>query len=267
MRTYCAVLKLRLLNGMQYRGAAFAGIATQLFWGFMYIMIFQAFYSHSRTEPPMSLKQLIAYLWLQQAFLSLLALWYRDNELFDLITKGNIAYELCRPIDLYNYWYAKLIAQRLSAALLRSFPILILACLLPQPYKMIRPPDLIAFALFLSALILGVIILVAISMFIYISVFITMSPTGSLLFLNIIGEFFAGLVLPIPLMPHWLQTVANWLPFRYTADFPFRVYSGQIPVEQACLGLVIQLLWVIILVILGKRSLNKILEKVVVQGG
>lgn len=267
MRTYYAVLKLRLLNGMQYRGAAFAGIVTQVFWGFMYIMIFEAFYSHSLTNPPMSLKQLIAYLWLQQAFLSLLALWYRDNELFDLITKGNIAYELCRPLDLYNFWYAKLLAQRLSAALLRSFPILILACLLPQPYRLMRPPSLIAFTLFLSALILGVIILVAISMFIYISVFITMSPTGSLMILNIIGEFFAGLVIPIPLMPYWLQTAANWLPFRYTVDFPFRVYSGQIPVGQALLGLVIQFVWIVILVFLGKRSLNKILDKIVIQGG
>lgn len=267
MKTYYAVLKLRLLNGLQYRSAALAGVATQFFWGFMYVMIYEAFYSHAHTSPPMTFKQLIAYLWLQQAFLSLLALWYRDNDIFDLITKGNIAYELCRPTDIYGFWYAKLLAQRLSAAMLRSFPILIVSFLIPKPYRMSLPPALSAFILFLVALVLGLFILVSISMFIYISVFITMSPTGSLLMLNIIGEFFAGLVIPVPLMPPWLQEVANVLPFRYTVDFPFRVYSGQIPIVQGLMGIAVQLIWILLLVGLGRFSLNKVLGKVVVQGG
>ncbi|GGH84554.1 ABC-2 type transport system permease protein [Pullulanibacillus pueri] len=267
MKPYFSVIKLRLLYGLQYRGAAFAGVATQFFWGFMYIMIFEAFYSHTHTEPPMTLNELVAYVWLQQAFLTLMALWFSDNEIFDLITKGNIAYELCRPCELYGLWYAKLLAQRLAAALLRSFPILIIAFLLPQPYRMMLPPSLTTFLFFLIALVLGLLILVSISMFIYISVFITMSPTGSLLMLGVVGEFFAGLILPIPLMPSWMQVLASCLPFRWTMDFPFRVYSGQIPEDQAWIGLVVQLVWLVVLVILGRFCLRKALGKVVVQGG
>ena len=47
MRVYASVLKLRLLIGMQYRAAALAGVATQFFWGFISIMVFEAFYSHA----------------------------------------------------------------------------------------------------------------------------------------------------------------------------------------------------------------------------
>lgn len=267
MRPYSSVLKLRLINGVQYRAAALAGVATQFFWGFMYIMIFEAFYSHTTTQPPMTLEEVIVYIWLQQSFLALIALWFRDSELFDLITKGNVAYELCRPCELYGFWYAKLLAQRISTALLRSLPILVIAFLLPKPYRLTLPPNFTTFMLFIISLILGVLILVAISMFIYISVFITMSPTGSTLMLAVIGEFFAGLIIPIPLMPVWLQNIANMLPFRWTMDFPFRVYSGNIHEIDALIGVGVQLIWLVVLVGFGRLSLKKVTSKIVIQGG
>ncbi|WP_163100850.1 ABC transporter permease [Peribacillus alkalitolerans] len=267
MSLYYSVLKLRLLNGMQYRAAALAGVATQFFWGFMFIMIFQAFFENSTVNPPISLKELIIYLWLQQAFLTFIMLWFRDNEIFNLITTGNIAYELCRPCEIYGFWYVKLLAQRLSSALLRCFPILIVAFFLPEPYRMTLPSSMTTGILFLLTLILGLFLVVAISMFIYISVFITMSPVGSTLVIGVIGEFFAGLIIPIPLMPEWLKSIAYVLPFRYTADFPFRVYSGHIPQNEALIGLLIQLTWLFVLIWLGKLALNKALRRVVVQGG
>jgi ABC-2 type transport system permease protein len=205
MNVYYSVLKLRLLHGLQYRVAALAGVATQFFWGFMYIMIFEAFYEHAADPPPISLRELVTYIWLQQAFLAFVMLWFRDQELFQLITSGNIAYELCRPCGLYGFWYAKLLAQRLSAALLRCFPILFVAFSLPDRYRMTIPPSLASGLLFVLSLLLGLLLLVAISMFIYISVFITMSPVGSLLMFGVIGEFLAGLIIPVPLMPDWLQ--------------------------------------------------------------
>ena len=267
IKPYVAVLILRLLNGMQYRAAALAGVATQFFWGFIYIMIFQAFYAQTMGEQPISLEELVTYLWLQQSFLAFIMLWFRDNELFDLITTGNIAYELCRPIGIYEYWFSKLLAQRLASALLRCFPILLLAFLLPSAYRLMLPPDLKTFILFCISLLLGLFVLVSISMFIYISVFITLSPMGSLLVFGVVGEFFAGMVIPIPLLPEWLQQIVYLLPFRLTADFPFRVYSGNIPNSEAVEGIMIQLIWLVALVFLGKMALHKAMKKVIVQGG
>jgi len=267
MRAYMSVFKLRLYNGMQYRAAALAGVATQFFWGFIIIMVFEAFYSGSGVDSPISLSQLIAYVWLQQSFLTFVMLWFRDNELFQLITTGNIAYEMCRPTGIYGFWYAKLLAQRLSAAMLRCLPILFVALLLPQPYRLSLPPNPIAFLLFIAALLLGLLILVSISMLLYISVFVTMSPMGSLLMFGVAGEFLAGMVIPIPLMPDWLQRIVNLLPFHYTADFPFRVYSGHIATADALSGIFFQLVWLALLVLIGRYLMSKVLRRVVVQGG
>lgn len=267
MKAYISVWKLRFVSGLQYRSAAYAGMATQVFFGFIFIMVFVAFYSQSTVQPPISLRDVVAYTWLQQVFLVFIMLWFRDNELFQLITSGNIAYELCRPCGIYQFWYAKLLAQRLAGALLRCFPILIIAFLLPQPYKMSLPPSASAFALFAVTLLLGLLVIVSISMLSYISVFWTMSPIGSLLMFAVIGEFFAGMIIPVPLMPLWLQKLAYALPFRWTADFPFRVYSGHIPQSEAVWGILVQLLWLAALVGFGRWSLNKALRHVVVQGG
>lgn len=267
MRTYYSLFKMRLLKGLQYRVAAIAGVSTQFFWGFMYIMIYEAFYSSTSTPQPISLRELIQVVWLQQSFLVLIMLWYRDNELINLITSGNIAYELCRPIDFYNFWYAKLIAQRLSGALLRCFPIIIVASLLPYPYNFSLPPSFISFVLFLITLTLGLILVVAISMLIYISIFYTMSGTGSLLIFGVFGEFLSGLVIPIPLMPEGLKKVVYMLPFRYTSDLPFRIYAGNIGVHEALIGILIQFFWIFILICLGKLWMKKALRRVVIQGG
>ena len=267
MKGYLAVFKLRIHTGLQYRAAALAGIGTQFFFGFMFIMIFQAFYSHATQEPPMTLSQVVTYTWLKQGFLSLVVLWLRDSELFQLITSGNISYELCRPSGLYGLWYAKLLAQRLSSAMLRCLPILIIVWFLPEPYGLQLPPDFATFLLFLAVLLAGLLMIVAISMLIYISVFVTMSPVGSLLLFSVFGEFFAGLIIPVPLMPGWMQKIVYALPFHWTADFPFRVFTGNLSKVEAVQGLCFQLIWLAVLVGIGKLAMDKALRRVVVQGG
>lgn len=44
MRACLAFFRMRLVNGLQYRTAAYAGIFTQFFWGFMEIQLYGAFY-------------------------------------------------------------------------------------------------------------------------------------------------------------------------------------------------------------------------------
>lgn len=267
MRAYQAVFKLRVSLGLQYRAAALAGLATQFFWGLMSIMVYDAFYTYSSSVPDMSFQQVVTYIWLQQAFLTFVMLWFRDNELFNMITSGNIAYELCRPCGIYGFWYAKLVAQRLSAAMLRCLPILLVAYILPGRYRLSLPAGAGAALFFVTALLLGLLVLVSISMLIYISVFYTMSPTGSVMMMGILGEFFSGMIIPIPLMPGWVQQIAYALPFRLSADFPYRVYSGHIPWRDAIPGVVLQLVWLAALAGVGYLWLNRALKRVIIQGG
>jgi ABC-2 type transport system permease protein len=132
---------------------------------------------------------------------------------------------------------------------------------------MMLPPDVLSAGLFIISLLLGLLVLVGISMFIYISVFYTMSPYGSLLLFNVIGEFLAGMIIPVPLMPDWLQDIVYLFPFSWTADFPFRVYSGHFHHTEAAVGIMLQLIWLTVLVTLGRLAMKQALRRVVIQGG
>lgn len=267
MKPYIKYFKLNLMTGLQYRVAAYAGMATQFFWGFMYLMIFAAFYGNQKAGLDFDFERIVSYIWLQQAFLALIMTWFRDQELFTLITSGNLAYELCRPMDLYRFWYAKLLAKRLSAATLRFAPILAVAFLMPAPYRLPLPHSITSFLLFVLSLAIGVLLIVALSMFVYLLTMKTMAGTGSLLLFAIVGDFLSGSVIPIPLMPDPVSAIVEYLPFRFTADFPFRVYSGHISPSEACFGIVLQLLWLVVLTALGSAWMRHQLKRVCIQGG
>lgn len=267
MRAVLSVLRIRTLHGLQYRTAALAGMATQVVWGFLLLTVFSAFRAQSPASSGLDAAQLASYVWLMQAFLSFVMFWFRDNELFDLITSGNLAYEYCRPVDLYGLWYARLAAQRIASAALRSAPILVLAWFLPAPYNLSLPASAAAFGLFLVAMGLGLGVMVAISMFIYIGTIVTQTPLALMLLIATVGEFCSGLIVPLPFFPPEIREVLLWLPFRLTADLPIRTWSGAIGTAEALGGIAAQVAWLAVLVAGGRWCLDRIGHRLTVQGG
>jgi len=267
MRAYVSLLRVRFLNGLQYRAAALGGLTTQFFWGLMLVFIYRAFYGADVSSGGFAYKDLVSFVWLQQAFLAFIFLYDFDAELLDMITTGGISYELCRPVDLYPVWYTKLLSKRLAMGALRFAPVLALGFLMPRPYKLSLPQSPAAFFLFLITLFLGLFLLVSISMLIYISIFKTTSAQGSINIFSITGEFFAGMTIPVPLMPPWLRRVCYALPFRWTSDLPLRVYSGSIATGEALAGICVQILWIAALISAGSFFMKRVARLSAVQGG
>ena len=104
---------------LQYRAAALAGMSTQLFWGLIRVMIFEAFYRTSTQAQPMTYAEVVNYVWLGQALFALLP-WAPDNDVRTMVRTGTVAYELVRPVDLYAFWYSRALANRIAPTLLRS---------------------------------------------------------------------------------------------------------------------------------------------------
>lgn len=267
MRKYLSFFRIRFIAGLQYRAAAWAGIATQFAWGGMNILMFRAFYESGQNSFPMPFSSLSSYIWLQQAFLALFMAWFFDSEIFDSIVSGNIAYELCRPCDLYGMWFTKNLAIRISRAVLRCMPILIFAFLLPKPYCLSLPADLLSAVLFGVSTVLGLLVIVSFSMLIYISAFYTVSPMGVRILATSVIEFFAGALIPIPFFPQWLQPFIYALPFASMQNTPFLIYTGFLSGWEAVKSIGLQLVWFFVLFALGRLLIKHAIKKVVVQGG
>ena len=267
MKKYLSFFRIRFIAGLQYRAAAWAGVATQFAWGGLTILMFRAFYQSGENSFPMEFADLSTYIWLQQALLAMYMLWFFDNEIFETITSGSIAYELCRPCDLYTMWFVKNMAIRLSRAVLRCVPILVVAVFLPHPYAMSGPAGWEAAAGALISMVLGFLVLIAFSMLIYISAFYTVSPMGMRILASSLTEFFAGAVIPIPFFPVWLQNIMNALPFAAMQSTPFLIYTGYLEGTAVWQGIGVQLVWLAVLVGVGKLLMGSALKRVVVQGG
>ena len=267
MKQYISFFRIRFIAGLQYRAAAWAGIATQFAWGGMKLLMFWAFYHNDGNSFPMTFPELSSYIWLQQAFLAMFMAWFFDNEIFESITSGGIAYELCRPCNIYTMWFTKNMAIRLSKVILRCFPILAVAVFLPAPFHISLPPDWLSGAFFLISVILGFLVLVAFSMLIYIAAFYTISPMGVRALATSVIEFFAGAIIPIPFFPESLQPVMYALPFSSMQNTPFLIYAGHIQGAEALQSMAIQLIWFGVLMIIGRFLMKRALKRVIVQGG
>ena len=55
LRPYSAIVSARFRMLLQYRAAAVAGLWTQVFFGFVLLMIYEAFYGSTAVPPPMTL--------------------------------------------------------------------------------------------------------------------------------------------------------------------------------------------------------------------
>ena len=267
MKAYLSFFKIWVLSGLQYRAAAYAGIATQFAFGFMTILMFNAFYTGNPDGFPMSFPQLSAYVWLQQALLTLYMAWFFDHEIFGSISNGNVAYDLCRPVGIYEMWFVRSVASRVYRVLLRCAPILIVAALLPAPYGLMPPVNAAAFGWFVLSMLLGLLIMVSINMLIYISAFYTVSSLGIRILSTSVIEFLSGAVIPIPFMPEGVQRVLNLLPFASTQNTPFLIYNGFVSGSELYFSLLAQLAWLVILFLTGKLLIRNALKRVVVQGG
>jgi len=267
MKSYLSYFKLKFTIGLQYRAAALAGISTQIFFGLVYILVYVAFYESDATSIPMPLNELVSFLWLNQAFFALVYLWYKDKDIINLIKTGNIAYELCRPQDVYMMWASKIFGERLSNATLRFLPVIIIAMLLPAPFNLDLSITLPRFIIFIISFILSSLLMTFLVLLYHIICLFTLDEKGIVNIFMVVSDILSGLVLPLPFFPTFFQNIANILPFRYISDFPFRLYVGNIPLKEGVIGIVVQIIWMIILIIVGRILMKKALNKAVIQGG
>lgn len=267
MKALFTFFRMRVIHGLQYRTAAWAGIVTQFFWGLMEILLYKAFYQASPDKFPMAFEALVSYIWLRQALLALLNTWTFDNELFTKVLDGSVAYELCRPTSLYGMWFARSVAMRVSRVILRCGLLFVVACLLPAPWGLNAPASPLAFGCFVVSLALAACVCVAYTMILYFTCFYTLSSEGIRFMMLPIAELLSGDIIPLPFLPDWLGRLFHYSPFGSMTNAPLRIYSGDIAggamVEMLCL----QVFWLGVMVLIGYTLQSRGLRKLCVQGG
>jgi len=265
---YLAILRVRFQLMLQYRAAAFAGFVTQCWWGVIKIMVMAAFYA-GHPHQPITLAQAITYTWLGQGLLGLLP-WNADTDISEAVESGNVAYERLRPVDTHALWLARAVAQKAGGTALRVVPMFVIAALLfpavglgDWAWKL--PQTAEAAALFAISITLALFLASASVVLLNIAVVALKTRRAA----NIAGTLvnpLSGMIVPLALMPGWLQGFLFWQPFAGLVDIPYRIYFGNLAGGAAAAGIAAQLLWVTIFILAGRYWLAEVWARVDMQG-
>ena len=263
MKAYLSVFRMRLRMETQYRGAVLGGIVCQVFFGLILISVYRALYAGK--PQPLPFSHVATYVWLQQAFFRMLL--SSDADLMDKVRTGAIAYDLCRPVRLYGFYYARIMAQKLMGSLLRAFPMLVFAALLPEGWGISLPASLPALALSLAALLLGLCCVCAMENITVAFTMRTLDPRGFQAMLNLLMMILSGNILPLTLFPDSWQRVITLLPYAQMLDAPIRLYTGEYALSQAPGVLLLQGVWTVLLILAGVMLWRRNQRRMIIQGG
>jgi ABC-2 type transport system permease protein len=266
LKAYFSIVRLRFAVQLQYRAAAAAAFFTNFFFGFVRVMVFHAFYASSIAVQPLTLGQAVNYTWLTQVTFRMLP-WTIDTEIINLVRSGNIAYEFCRPLNLYFAWFSRQFSYRLVPALLSGVPVFICACLLPGEFGLSLPASFAAGAAWLFSNLLALLLGCAIANITVISTLWTVAGDGMIRVFPAAVMMFSGVIIPLPYFPDWMQTLLTLLPFSGLVDIPMKFYLGIIPAGEIYIFGLLQVFWILIFVLIGLQLFQMAARKVVVQGG
>ena len=270
-RAYLSIFRMKTAEGFQYRIAAAAGASISIFWVYIEIIVYSVFYHHADNPSAgilagLTLKQLITYLWLSQ-FLFLMQPMNMDSDILGRIQNGDVSLELCRPLDLYHHWFAKVAAGRLVPLFWRGSIILMVSLLMPGPYRPGPPASLPGLLCSLLSVF---------SAFLLCSAYATLACVirlsikwgdGPIYMLLLLGGVLSGSYLPLQLWPDMLQTFLLLQPFAGYLDIPLRFYLGTLAPEHLIWTLSLQLSWTALFILTGKVLMKKKINRLIIQGG
>ncbi|SFB99804.1 ABC transporter permease [Butyrivibrio sp. YAB3001] len=261
--SYFTVFKMRLRMELQYRGAMIGGILCQMFFGLILVALYRALYAGKPQSVP--IENVAIYVWLQQAFFRMMLA--SDSELVDKIRSGDISYDLCRPVNMYGFYYARIMAQKLMGSLMRAVPMLVMAFVLPRGWGVSLPESGLGLLAAVPALFLGLLCVCALENITVAFTMITLDPRGMQGLLNLLMLTLSGNLLPLTLFPESWQKIITFFPYAQLLDAPIRLYTGEYAPGDAFRVYVLQSFWVVVLIGLGVSMWNANRKRMIVQGG
>jgi len=211
----------------------------------------------------LQLDQTLNYIILAQIFLPAVhstgTILYFGN----LMREGQVGIELLRPVDFQIATYVRSLAE-IGMAFVTQIPLVIVGWLL---YRFQLPTDPKAWGAFLLSVFLGSAVVFCFDWILSCMAFYSTEVWGLNTLRFSIATFFSGALVPVDIMPDWLQQITMALPFSYALYVPVSVLSGITPLSEMPRIWLLEVGYLVILVVLSRLIFRVSVRKVTVQGG
>jgi ABC-2 type transport system permease protein len=263
-RNYLEYARIGFVNILAFRLRYFTGIVTYLINVTVYYFIWSALY---RTDPEFvqgySFDDMVTYVSIGWIIRSVYFNNIDQNMSSDVL-EGKIALALLKPVSIQTIYLGRALGESAFRLVLLTIPAGLVIFLI-FPVK--TPPGAAESACFLLSLVLSIFITAGVSFIVGCFAVRLKSILGLLRAKFFVQELLSGLLLPMTMFPERAQAIVAWLPFQHIAYTPLRIYLGKI--ESAHLGdmLLIQVLWVLVLIVIGRLFWGLMVRKITIQGG
>lgn len=185
------------------------------------------------------------------------------SELNEKIRSGNILMDLIKPFDFMMFMFCSKIAKSTYKFFFLSLPLLLFGVFVFG----LSSPSLYVVCWGVIVVIDGIIIMFLMEYILGLLSFWFQQTWILERFLNDFIKLFSGAIIPIWLFPKSIQTISQYLPFRYIYYEPITVFTSMVGVNSIVRLLIFQVLWMIILWMISKILWIKAVKKITICGG
>ncbi|HEX7973560.1 MAG TPA: ABC-2 family transporter protein [Anaerolineales bacterium] len=261
-RVYAAIVAMVPKTFLAYSTWFWMQFFVQILAMTIFVYFWRAVYSNTSTLGGLDLKQTLNYILLAQILLPVVNTRLILNFGF-IVSQGMVAIELLRPVDFQGRYYVENLAG-LALSLLLKLPLLLLAWLL---FGLQLPANPLVWGAFLISLLLGHAVLFFFDWIFACLAFYSTETWGLNILREGVATFFSGALVPLTMMPGWLQAAAQAMPFSQALYVPVSILSGISPLSGVPRLWLVQLAWLAGLGLLSRLVFSLAVRKVTVQGG
>ena len=208
-------------------------------------------------------KDMVVYLLISQMVRNLV---YVDvaGSIESKVREGSITLNFLLPISLKSYLIFDELGSNFFKVITTTFPAFIISYFI---IGFTLPSTIISGALFLLALILGMLIMIEIQYIVGLLAFVLQRTWFLGLYIEAGLDLFGGAHIPLWFYPHGLVLFSNILPFRYIIFVPMNFYLGKITYMESGGPLIIATSWCIGLLFIEKIVWTKVNKIITINGG
>jgi ABC-2 type transport system permease protein len=263
MRLFWELCKLSFQRQLTYRAATLAGLTTNFFFGMLRAAVMTALYGTRQEVAGLSLAAAITFTGLSQATIGYLSLfsWY---EIIHSVYTGDISSDLLKPMNYFVFWMAQDLGRATVALLMRGLPMMIAYELV---FDVVWPQSATQWLALAAAVALSWLVSFSWRFLINLAAFWTPNALGVGRFAFGLSWFLSGFLMPLRFFPDWFVRLCYLTPFPATVNTVTEVYLGMLTGPELLQALLGQVLWIVILAIMGQLVLRAGVRKLVIQGG
>lgn len=188
-----------------------------------------------------------------------------DYEIVEDIKEGRLSIILTKPINYPIYIFSIKIGVSLPYFLISLIILSIFIFIIRENF--ILPVNLFIGSIFLLSFFFSFILGFLLSFILSIFSFWIEEGGGIEKLQDVLIPILSGLVLPLSFFPSYLQPFFKILPFKYTLNFPVEVFLGVLPFQKILEGIIFQIIWIFICLILSYLLWKKGLKHYKAVGG